>query len=247
MRVAGRWASANPPIPLAQVHERTAGPEPVLVPHSYREVMQDHDEIIRLYGPWRGRTPSDAATLLEGYQGLWWVAGGWAIEAFTGRPRPHGDLDPSIPRQDVALLRDHVAGRLDVWAADRGALRPLVEPLDGPLPATCGNLWLRRSGADPWEYDVILMDVSNSIWTYKRDVRIRRPIDDILWAHDGIRYLRPEVQLLHKAPGRRPNDEEDFEACVPLLNEAARVWLAEALRTAHPGHPWIDRLGPLVR
>lgn len=51
----------------------------------------DHDETERLYGPWAARTPDDAVDLFEGYAGRWWIAGGWAIDAFTG-VRPHGDL-----------------------------------------------------------------------------------------------------------------------------------------------------------
>jgi len=202
--------------------------------------MPGHDEIARLYGPWRARTPADAAHLFHGYRGVWWVAGGWAVEAFTGIHRQHGDLDPSIPRANVALLQEHVAGRLDVWAAEKGTLRPLVEPVDEPLSAACSNLWLRASGADLWEYDVLLMDVTASTWVYKRDARISRPFDDIVWARDGIRYLRPEVQLLHKAPGMRPKDQKDFEACLPLLDDTARGWLARALELAHPGHRWLD-------
>lgn len=211
-------------------------------PPIYREPMPAHDEGVRLYGPWRVRTPADAADLFKEYRGPWWVAGGWAVEAFTGVHRQHGDLDPSIPRADVALLEDYVAGRLDVWAADDGTLRPLVEPATKPLAPACSNLWLRASGADPWEYDVLLMDVRASTWTYKRDARVSRPLDEILWARDGIHYLRPEVQLLHKAPGRRPKDEEDFEACLPLLDDTARGWLVRALEVAHPSHPWLDRM-----
>ncbi|WP_193610395.1 nucleotidyltransferase domain-containing protein [Nocardioides lijunqiniae] len=80
--------------------------------------MLDHDEIVRLYGPWLARTPQDAAVLFEEYEGPWWIAGGWAIEAFTNVPRHHGDVDPSIPRSDVAALHQHLVGRLDVWQAE---------------------------------------------------------------------------------------------------------------------------------
>jgi hypothetical protein len=199
------------------------------------------DELKRLYGPWKGRTPKDAEGLLSGYSGRWWIAGGWAIEAFTDGHRPHGDLDIGVARTDVPALYDRLAGQLDVWQADSGTLRPIIERSE-PLPATCENLWLRRSGSEPWEYDVSLMAVDNGTWTYKRDARISLPLDDILWLREGVPFLRPEVQLLHKAPGLRPKDQADFEACLDLLAPQARAWLQEALRIAHPGHAWIAAL-----
>ena len=204
--------------------------------------MLDHDEIVRLYGPWAARTPQDAAALLEGYERPWWIAGGWAIEAYTGVARHHGDVDPSIPRSDVGALCAHLAGRLDVWEADSGTLRPLIDG-DSSVSDECENLWLRPSGAEPWEYDVILMHTTPRTWTFKRDARISRPLADILWERDGIRYLAPEVQLLHKARGLRPQDQADFDACAPLLDAAARSWLQAALELAHPGHHWV---GPLT-
>lgn len=210
------------------------------LPSTLPEVL-DHDEIVRLYGPWQARTPQDAAEMFAGYYGRWWIAGGWAIEAFSGLPRAHDDLDPSIPRSDCSALRQHVSGRLDVWAADQGALRPLVGE-DEPISATCGNLWLRASGSDPWEYDIILMEVTETAWTYKRDARIGLPVEKIFWTRDGITYLRPEVQLLHKAPGLRPKDQADFDACLDLLEPDSRAWLRWALGLAHPGHPWIAQL-----
>ena len=203
--------------------------------------MLDHDEIVRLYGPWLSRTPEDAAELFAGYPGPWWVAGGWAIEAFTGRHRPHGDLDPSIPRADLPLLLDHLAGRLDVWAADNGTLRPLLHRDDG-VADECENVWLRASGGEPWQFDVILMHTTPERWTFKRDHRIGLPFEQILWRRDGITYLRPEIQLLHKARGLRPQDQADFDSCAPLLPEDARAWLREALGLAHPGHPWLAAL-----
>ncbi|MGH6643944.1 MAG: nucleotidyltransferase domain-containing protein [Bradyrhizobium sp.] len=204
--------------------------------------MDEHSELTRLYGPWRDHRPAEAAALFSGYPGRWWIAGGWTIDAFTGIVRDHDDLDLSIPRSDLPILRRYLAGRLDVWAADSGTLRPLIGLADEPLPATCENLWLRPNGADPWEYDVILMDISDSRWHYKRDRRVTRGFDDILWTKDGITYLRPEVQLLHKARGLRPKDQRDFETCRPFLDATSRNWLMAALDLAHPGHPWSDEL-----
>ena len=204
--------------------------------------MIDHDEIVRLYGPWASRTPQDAAVLFKGYDRPWWIAGGWAIEAFTGVEREHGDVDPSIPRSDVGALRRHLTGRLDVWEADSGSLRPLLDG-DDEVSDECENLWLRPSGAEPWEYDVILMHTTPTTWTFKRDARISQPLAEILWERGGIRYLKPEVQLLHKARGLRPQDQADFDACAPLLDTASRTFLRDALEMAHPGHPWLATLG----
>ncbi len=203
----------------------------------------DHSEIVRLYGPWRSRTVDDVVELFAGYAGPWWIAGGWAIEAFTGISRPHGDIDVSIPRSDAHLLRAHLRDRLDVWAAHRGDLLPLTNPAR-MVPDTCSNLWLRADGASPWEYDIILMDTTPTRWTYKRDPRVALAFNEILWSQNGVNYLRPEIQLLHKAPGLRPQDQADFETARPVLSEEASVWLRRALQTAHPDHPWIGELVP---
>ncbi|MFC7624750.1 nucleotidyltransferase domain-containing protein [Microlunatus sp. GCM10028923] len=206
------------------------------------------DEVHRLYGPSAGRTPADAAALMAGYPGRWWIAGGWAVEAQGGAPRVHGDLDLSVPRADLALLRRHLAGRLDVWIADRGSLTPLLpdedpdEPPERLLPDECENLWTRASGADPWEYDVILMDGDEDGWIFKRDSSIRLPWPEIIRTVDGLDYLRAELQLLHKAARRRPKDQYDFEAVLPALDPDARRWLHDVLARVHPGHLWLAEL-----
>ena len=203
------------------------------------------DDLKRLYGHSAGRTPADAAELFAGYPGTWWIAGGWAIEAFSGVERPHGDLDPSVPRAELPMLRRHLAGRLDLWIADRGSLLPLL-PEDDPdgapekvLPEERENLWLRPSGDEPWEYDIILMALDQQTWAFKRDGRIRLPLADILWSRDGVNYLRPEIQLLHKAARVRPKDQLDFDATLPRLEPERRDWLRAALELVHPGHRWL--------
>ncbi|MCO7220091.1 hypothetical protein [Klenkia sp. PcliD-1-E] len=182
--------------------------------------------------------PADAAILLDGYDGTWWNAGGRVIEALTGPCRQHGDLDIGVPRTDVAGLWRHLAGRFDVWVVDQGSLRPVLRA-DDDMPPSCVNLWLRRSGADPWEFDVLLSEVTDGTWSYQRDPRVSAALDDVLTEHGGVRYLRPEVQVLHEAPGLRPVDQAEAEASVPLLSTAARRRLRDALGVAHPGHPWI--------
>lgn len=206
------------------------------------------DEFERLYGPWAGLTPADVAALFDGYPGVWWVAGGWALEAFTGVSREHEDTDASVLRSDLALLRRHLAGRLDVWTAAGGALRPLL-PGDAPdgaaddvLPQGCGQVWTRRAATEPWELDILLAPGSAQEWVYKRDLSLRMPMADALWERDGISYLQPEIQLLYKAKGLRAKDQVDFDNTLPHLDGRRRAWLSAALERTLPGHPWLTDL-----
>lgn len=205
-------------------------------------------EFERLYGQWAGRTPADVAALFDGYPGIWWVAGGWALEAFTGVPREHEDTDPSVLRADLPLLRKHLAGRLDVWSAASGALRPLLPdddpdeaPDDALLPG-CGQVWTRRGATLPWEFDILLAPGSADEWVYKRDESLRMPMCEALWERDGIRYLQPEIQLLYKAKGLRAKDQLDFDNTLPHLDQRRRTWLRGALERTLPGHPWLSAL-----
>ena len=51
----------------------------------------------------------------DGFERPWWVVGGWAIEAFTGAPRGHEDVDVSILVCDIPALREHVGERWQLW------------------------------------------------------------------------------------------------------------------------------------
>lgn len=209
----------------------------------------DRTAFENLYGRWAQRTPADVAELFSGYPGTWWIAGGWALEAFTGQARGHDDIDPSVLRVELPMLREHLAGRLHLWTATRGALAPLL-PDDDPdgaaadvLPDDCGQVWTRRSAFDPWEYDVLLSPGKPGEWIYRRDESIRLPMAAALWRHNGVPYLQPEIQLLYKASALRPKDQADFAATLPHLDERRRRWLHDALlKTTDPQHPWAVEL-----
>lgn len=211
-------------------------------------MIVEDTEFEKLYGAWAPRTPADAATLFVGYPGTWWIAGGWALEAFTGVSRHHEDLDPSVLRGEFSLLRRHLAGRLDIWSASSGALKPVL-PNDRPdahadevLLEGSGQVWTRPDAAQQWEYDILLSPGTSVEWAYKRDEEIRMPMAEALWEQDGIRYLQPEIQLLYKAKGQRPKDEADFVATLPFLDERRRGWLRTALQRTLPAHSWLQHL-----
>ncbi|MBB2891464.1 nucleotidyltransferase domain-containing protein [Flexivirga oryzae] len=209
------------------------------------EVWQPSEaEFSATYGPWRPRTPADVAEMLADYSGTWFIAGGWAIEAFTGVTRPHEDCDLSVLRTEVEEFRRFVRARYDVWAAGSGALKPVFadDPASFDEVAHAGSeqLWLRPGWNRPWEYDVLLAPGDAKTWVYKRDPEITMPMSEALWDKDGVRYLRPEIQLLYKARGLRAKDQQDFDVAWPLLDASQRRWLHQMLQRTLPGHPWLS-------
>ena len=117
-------------------------------------------EFWRLWGPWEPLDPEGVAGLLDGIGIPWWIAGGWAIEAFTGVPRHHEDIDVSYWRDDAPAIRRHLWPDLQCWTVGDRMARPLV---DGEgLPDWADQIWVREHAWAPW-----LMDMP---MTRRRDV-----------------------------------------------------------------------------
>ena len=80
-------------------------------------------------------------------------------------------------------------------------------------------------------------------WISPRDETIRLPIEEAVFtASDGIDYLRPEIVLAFKARRVERSDDADFDAVVPLLDDAQRAWLRSAIERVDADHAWLDRL-----
>jgi hypothetical protein len=192
--------------------------------------------------PWQPLSPQEVAQVLRDAAFPWWIAGGYAIEAFVERAfRPHGDIDVLMLRRECmavrALLKDW-----ECWAADPpGTLRPW--PADELLSASVDHIWCRRDGRDPWRFQLMLDDADGGIWQSRRSAAVRRPIAEMGW-RDGadLPYLAAETQLFYKAKFPRPKDEQDFSAALPLLSELQRAWLRDAIRTAYGDeNVWLER------
>lgn len=196
----------------------------------------------QLYGPWHVSSPQDAAQLLDGYSSDWWIAGGWAIEAFTGVRRPHEDVDVSLWREDVELLRQHLKGEWHLWSNEGGRLSPLTDQRP-EQPAEADQIWLRRHALAPWEYDLVVNPDRDGRWIFRRDPSLDFALDEMTWiAPDGLRYITPEMALAYKARLNRPKDEQDLAATLPLLSAARRTWLADMIDHLHPAHSWLTRI-----
>jgi hypothetical protein len=193
-------------------------------------------------GPWDPLRPEEVAGALAGCDRSWWIAGGYAIDAFVGKfdRRPHGDVDVGVLARDQHALRACLAG-WEAWCAEPpGTLRPWRE--HETLAEPVHDVWLRPGRREPWRLAFVLNSHVDDTWVYRRDQRVRRPLAELVWWLDGIPYLVPEVQLLFKAKTVRAKDERDFADAVPLLDDAQRQWLRDALQVAHPGHQWLSRL-----
>lgn len=199
---------------------------------------EEEREFQRLWGPWAVPTPAEAASLLDGFTRPWWISGGWAIEAFTGVERPRKDVDVTHFRRDVSCLREHFRGRYDLWAAGSGTLRPLDDRRPRP-PSWSEQVWVREHALAPWILDVQLNPGSVRRWIFKRERTVIGTLDDATWiGSDGLRYLRPELVLAHKARHARTLDDADLSAALPLLDASARAWLRDYVMRENPTHRW---------
>lgn len=166
-----------------------------------------------------------------------WIAGGFAIDLFVGRrTRAHEDIDVEIIRGDDLVLASFLPG-WDFQLAHDGALTPWT------ADHRRNTIWCRESADAPWAFELVLADVVDGRWIYRRDSRISRPSADMgLRSESGIPFVRPEIQLLFKSKNVRPRDEADFESALPFMDAAARLWLRDALSMIDENHAWVARL-----
>ena len=189
--------------------------------------------------PGRRRRPQ---LRLAGVAAPWCVAGGWALDLWRGRQsRPHDDLEIAILRSQFDLFRAHLEG-FGLCAVGSGHVGAL--PAGAQPPPEKHQVWVLEEPAREWRMDMLLEPGDPDLWIFRRDATIRRPRSAMIGTSaNGVPYLKPEGVLIYKAKARRPKDEADFAACVPLMDAAARRWLKDALARAHPGHPWLAALG----
>ena len=180
---------------------------------------------------------SQVAGLMRGYPALWAVAGGWAASLHAGRPiRNHEDVEVAVFYKDQHSLWELIAGWQPVyvskpshervpWSAGE-VLKPPVHELHTTPPAVLAEL------------EILLNESAGPDWVYRRDHRIRLPLDQAVLVdpQTNLPYLAPEIVLLYKAKHLRPQDHQDYRALAPLLTASRHGWLTQALQLTLPGH-----------
>ena len=192
---------------------------------------------------WQPLSPVELATTLKNLKTQWSIAGGWAIDLFIGRQtRKHEDIDIIIKREDQFEIQK-VLKNWELWVADPpGTLKPWKK--SEFIGKGLQDIWCRRSKNDPWQIQIMLYDVENGDWLFKRDESIRKKLLDVLiTSKEGQLILAPEVQLLYKSKSFRDKDMLDFENTLTALNTAQKRWLKDALIKVYGDkHEWIKRL-----
>jgi hypothetical protein len=179
--------------------------------------------------------------LLSDLRVPWWVAGGFAIDivAGTGR-REHDDIDIGMFADDQLALRRHLDGWDLHFADPPGTLQPWIS--NERLAGHVHDIWVRRHSNDPWRFQVMLNPGNGAEFVYRRDPRLRLPMEKATHVVDGVRYLAPEVQLLFKSRAPREKDLQDFRDCLPALTGEQRQWLGAALALVDPTNGWASQL-----
>jgi hypothetical protein len=202
----------------------------------------EDEEFLRRYGPWAPLDPPGLAAFMAGFDRPWWIVGGWAIEAFTGAPREHEDVDLSILACDIPAFRAHAGDRWHLWNIADGLLRPLSDRFPEVLDVE-SQIWVREHALAPWIIDLPITPDRDGLWISKRMPDHVAPVEEVTWvAASGIRYLAPEIVLHYKARLGRAKDDRDLHRTLPLLPADRRAWLRDAVRRTEPGHPWLTLL-----
>ena len=188
--------------------------------------------------------PPRLADFIAGFPRPWWIVGGWSIEAFTGAPREHEDVDVSILACDVPALREHVertSGTCGATPAARCGRSTTGSPSRSTPRARSGSAAAPRI---PWVIDLPITPDRDGLWTNKRMPDHVAPLEDVTWvADDGIRYLNPEIVLLYKAGSSADaRTTATSTAAWPLLSAGRARWLRDSVARLYPDHAWLALL-----
>ena len=196
--------------------------------------------------PWEALSVGEVASLLDGLPVHWWIAGGQAIDLFVGSStRPHQDVDVAVLRPDQLTVQAHLDG-WDLRVAHNNRLTPWAP--GQLLAASQHGIWARPNPASPWRWELLVDDVSDGDWVYRRNLVVRLPLDRLgRTTATGLPYLRPEVVLLYKAKRPRSPDEHDAAVAIPRLSGSERAWLAAAIARDRPDHHWLPLLAHQAR
>jgi GrpB-like predicted nucleotidyltransferase (UPF0157 family) len=171
----------------------------------------------------------------------WAMSSGWGIDLLLGQvTRYHQDLDICIWRSDQQTILGYLKSKgWDIHVPVDGVYRPWQEGEWLELPLH--QVHARKSGM-PFELlDILMMEHDNAHWIYRRKPKVTMPKQEVMIFKDDIYVVNPAIILLFKSRTSakfRGKDQHDFEAVLPHLTAAQKVWLDRAFEVWMPEHSW---------
>ena len=168
----------------------------------------------------------------------WILAGGFALEHFYGKAyRLNGDIDIIIKRSHQRQLTKYFEPR-NIYVAYKGKLSPFSSNQYYEKPIQ--DIWILSDDNHFWCLQIMLIDEVNGKWRYKRNTAIQLPYEEIYLEKEGIKILKPEIQLLYKSKSIRAKDQLDFEMIQQKLSIEAKAWLNNSLEKCYSKkHIWL--------
>ncbi|AWN49042.1 amino acid transporter [Methylobacterium terrae] len=190
---------------------------------------------------WDAWSPHELGRHLREAVFPWYVAGGWALDVWHGRPtRKHEDLEFAVIREHANYFRA-ILHDLEFFTVKNGTIEYL--PPFADVPSDVWQLWGGDMRQGCWRVDMMMEPGTQELWIYKRDQTIRMARSDAVRVSEtGIPYLAPIITFLFKAKHRRKKDQRDFDFAYSKFSTGEKYQLAIWLEKLHPGHEWIGRL-----
>ena len=176
--------------------------------------------------------------VLDGYDGFWALAGGWAIDFFLNqKTREHNDIEIATWRDEQSELQ----GFLSAWKCDyyqKGVAFHWTEQQTLELPVH--ELHCRQNGN---KLEILLNERQGNEWIFRRNPRITYPEEKFsLESIQGIRILSPEVVLLYKSKSPNQNDDTDLKNALKKMETDQIKWVQENIKTLYSDHRWLQVL-----
>lgn len=180
------------------------------------------------------------AEVMAPFEGDWFIAGGWAADAWLGRQtRKHGDMDVVIFKEDQRAIFEHLQGWTMVpHAANFSDTNE--EMWDGREVDVPGHVHVPAdpliengvvSSKDGFNIELTMNERDLGEWILTREPPVSIPmhmaVGRSVW---GVPVAVPEVLVYFKAKDMRRRDERDFRNLLPLLTYEARRWVYDADR-----------------
>jgi len=186
-----------------------------------------------------------AANVLQTYESLWAVCGGWAIDLFLNQQtRNHKDLDVTIKRSNQLQLQTFLISK--GWTLQKVVSNELQEWEQGDyLELPIHNIWCNHPDFPPHYLEILFSEMDDTHYRFRRNQQIQLPIASaFLTSISNIPILAPEIVLLFKAKYSDENltYQHDFEIVKPELTTTKREWLKQAIHDTYGTHDWLDLL-----